>query len=376
MTEQDSSKKIFCIVATSGISLINFHGVFISELVALDFRVVCISIEPDAEIGKEVRALGAEYRQIAGDRTGIGVFSGIRMIAAYTKFFKSLKPDYCFLYMSKPIAFGGIAAIRSKVKHINILVNGLENAYYRTGLKDVIVRLVMSNFYRHVAKHADNIFFLNPDDRNYFFSHKMLSKDNGTVVPGDGVDMEHFARTDLPKEPVILMTARLLWSKGIREFLEAVKIVKQKNPAVKVLLVGGLDDNDEALGEEDLERYIKEYDIEYCGFARDVRPYLHRCSIFVLPSYHEGLPRSVIEAMSVGRAIITTDVPGCRETTENDVNGFIVPARNSTTLAEKLQLLVRDAELRERMANKSYELCRKRFEVHKINSTLFQKMFD
>lgn len=375
MTEQNSGKKIFCIVATSGISLINFHGVFISELVEMGFRVVCVSIEADAEIGEEVRALGAEYNQVAGDRTGIGLFSGFQMIAAYTKFFKALKPDYCFLYMSKPIAFGGIAAIRSGIKHINIFVNGLENAYYRTGLKDVVVRLVMSAFYRHVAKYADNVFFLNPDDRNYFVSHQILSGENGSVVPGDGVDMEHFARTELPKEPVILMVARLLWSKGIREFLEAVKIVKQANPAVKVLLVGGLDDNDEALSKDDLEKCIGEFDIEYCGFTRDVRPYLQRCSIFVLPSYHEGLPRSVIEAMSVGRPVIVTDVPGCRETTENGVNGFIVPPRNSSTLAEKILILVNDADLREQMAIKSYEFCRDRFEVHKANQVLFQKMF-
>jgi glycosyltransferase involved in cell wall biosynthesis len=277
--------------------------------------------------------------------------------------------------MSKPIAFGGIAAIRCKLPHIHILVNGLENAYYRHGLKDALVRFVMSAFYKHVSRQADNVFFQNPDDRNYFLEHRLLPRDNSSLVNGSGVDMQHFAKAELPKDPIILMVARLLWSKGIREFLEAVRIVKLQHPELKVLLVGGLDDNDEALSQAELQSFIKEFDIEYCGYAEDVRPYLRRCSIFVLPSYHEGLPRSVLEAMAVGRPIISTDVPGCRETVIEGENGFLVPAKDAAALAEKMLLLVENPELRQKMAESSFQICLERFEVGKVNQSMLKKIF-
>lgn len=367
-------QKTIAIVATNGASLLNFRGPFIRELVSNGYRVVCVSIESDSELGDSIRQLGAEYRQIAGDRVGIGIASGFKMIEDYKRFFQNLKPEYAFLYMSKPIAFGGLAAIRTGVPHINILVNGLENAYYRTGMKDWLVRTVMSYFYKRVSAKADNVFFQNHDDQGYFLKHGMLLKENSHVVGGSGVDMEHFSREPLPDEPVILMTARLLWSKGIREFFTAVKAVKAKHPETKVLLVGGLDDNDEAITKQQLDDFIKENDVEYCGFADDVRPYLKRCSIFVLPSYHEGLPRSVIEAMAVGRPIITTDVPGCRETVVDGVNGFIVPSHESTKLAEKMESLVADATLRQNMADASYQRCLDLFDVKKVNQMMLQKI--
>lgn len=356
-------------VATNGKSLVNFRGPLIKAFVSAGYDVYCVSIEPESEMQDAINSLGAQYIQVAGDRVGTGIFSGFHMISGYRELFKTLQPDICYLYMSKPIAFGGYAAVKSKVKHINILVNGLENAYYRTGFKDFIVRCVMSTFYRYIAKRADNVFFQNHDDMNYFKEHRMLKTENATVVGGSGVDMDHFAKVELPDEPIFLMVARLLWSKGIREYLEAVARLKESCPQAKVMLVGGLDHNDEALSESELNQYIKKADIEYCGYAEDVRPYLNRCSVFVLPSYHEGLPRSVIEAMSVGRAIITTDVPGCRETVIDGKNGFIVPVRKSEGLYEKMKLLAEDSNLRACMAEESYQLCKERFDVKIVNQT-------
>lgn len=367
-------KKKLCIVATNGNSLINFRGPLIRQFVSSGFDVTCVSIEPESEMKEAIQELGAAYVQVEGDRVGTGIFSGFGMIKAYKKLFLQLKPDICFLYMSKPIAFGGYAAIRSKIKHINILVNGLENAYYRTGFKDFIVRCVMSTAYRYVSNRSDNVFFQNHDDMNYFKNHRILKKDNAMVVGGSGVDMDHFAKAKIPDEPIFLMVARLLWSKGIREYLTAVAKLKENCPRAKVMLVGGLDHNDEALSEEELNQYIKEADIEYCGYAEDVRPYLNKCSVFVLPSYHEGLPRSVIEAMSVGRAIITTDVPGCRETVIDGENGFLVPVRESEPLYKKMRVLAEDDSLRHRMAEASYRMCREKFDVNIVNQTMLDRI--
>lgn len=373
--KENLNKKKFCMIATNGVSLINFRGKLIEELVQRGYEVVCVSIEDDSEIGEAIRNLGARYVQVSGDRTGVGLLSGFSMIKRYMNFFKNEKPDISFMYMSKPIAFGSLAARLTKTKHYNILVNGLENAYYRTGIKDFIVRCVMSFLYKNASKKADNIFFQNHDDMNYFSEHKLLKKDsNAYVVNGSGVDMTHFTREELPDEPVILMVARLLWSKGIREFLSAITTVKQKNPQTKVLLVGGLDNNDEALTKDELDDFITKADIEYCGFASDVRPFLKRCSIFVLPSYHEGCPRCVLEAMATARPIVTTDVPGCKETVVDGVNGFIVPCRNSEALAEKINELVENAELRKAMAQKSFEMCEEKFEVGKVNDFIIERI--
>lgn len=348
----------------------------IREWVDMGYEVVCASIEPIEEMQCIMDSLGASYIQIPGDRTGIRVSSGFNMIRNYKKLFMENKPDMCFLYMSKPIAFGGIAAVLSSVAHVNILVNGLENAYYRTGIKDFVVRCVMSTFYRIVTGFADNVFFQNRDDLNYFKKHHLLLKDNASVINGSGVDMEYFRREPIPDKPVILMVARLLWSKGIREFLEAVKIISQKHKGVRVLLVGGLDHNDEALKEDELRKAIEQTNIEYCGHANDVRPYLKECSIFVLPSYHEGLPRSVIEAMAVGRPIITTEAPGCRETVEDGVNGYLVPVKNADKLAEAMEKLIISGELRAKMGDASYRICKEKFEVHQVNGQMNQRMFD
>ncbi len=371
----DQKKQLtIAVVGTDGASLVNFRGPLIRYLVGQGNRVVCVSIEPPEEMRQPIAALGAEYAQVAGSRVGIGVGDGLKMIRDYRRLFLNLKPDICFFYMSKHTAFGSVAAVLSRVGHYSVLVNGMENAFYRTGLKDFVVRCVMSASYRFAARRADCMFFQNRDDLAYFRSHRLLTKDNAMVVGGSGVDMKHYAKTPVPAEPVFLMVARLLWSKGIREFLEASAAVKKACPSAKILLVGGIDHNDESLTQTELDEQIKRSDIEYCGHTDDVRPYLNRCSVFVLPSYHEGLPRSVIEAMSVGRAIITTDVPGCRETVADGKNGFIVPVKDSRSLAEKMLVLARDPALREAMGEASHQMCADQFEVVKVNETMYSAM--
>lgn len=376
MNEKKREQKTVCIVATNGKSLTNFRGKLIQSWKELGFRVCCISIEPYSDIQKDIEKLGTDYIQVSGTRTGIGFFSELKMIGDYRKAFKKVNADYAFLYMSKPVAYGGPAAVLAKVPHINVLVNGLENAYYRTGIKDAIVRLVMSLTYRFMGKKAEHTFFQNSDDYGYFKSHGLLVEEKSVIVNGSGVDMEHFSMKPLPNKPVFLMVSRLLWSKGIREFLGAVSILKEKHPEAEVLIVGGLDENDEALTKEELDEAIRTNQIEYCGYTDDVRPYLEKCSVFVLPSYHEGTPRSVLEAMASGRAIITTDAPGCKETVQDGKNGFLVPVRDTKLLAEKMILLAERPDLRKKMGYYSHELCKQKFDVNKVNSEINQIMFE
>ena len=363
------------IAASSGISLPNFRGSLIREWVKMGHQVICMSIEPAEEMEQCISELGGCYYQIHGSRTGIGIGEGIKMILEYYKAFKKLRPDCCFFYMSKPVAFGGPAAALCRIRHINLLINGLENAYYRTSLKDYLVRVIMSSSYRFSSLFSDNVFIQNRDDYDFFLQHRLVKKEKLHQINGSGVDMSHFVRTPMPEEPVVMMASRLLWSKGIREYMKSIAIVREKHPNIKVMLVGNLDCNDEAITEDELNGFISEYNVEYCGYAKDIRPYLSECSIFVLPSYHEGTPRVVLEAMATGRPIITTLAPGCRETVEEGVNGYLVPVKDYMILADRIARLVEDKEMRSKMAEESYRICLTKYDANLVNKEVNSYMF-
>lgn len=362
------------ISASSGISLINFRGNLIKDIVKQGHEVFCLSSENDEVIKKKVEELGAVYRAVYISRTGTNPFVDLKTLLAYKKLLRELQPDMYFAYMSKPIAYGGLAAKWCGIPRINILVSGLEIAFYSGGIKNALIRMVLTNFFKIVHRISENVFFQNSDDYQRFVDMGIVEEKQSTVVNGSGVDMSYFQRKELPAKPVVLMAARLVWSKGIREFLIAASRVKEKYPDVEVLLAGGLDQNSEALTEQELKRYLKESRIEYCGHVDDIRPYLERCSIFVLPSYHEGTPRSVLEAMATGRPIITTDAPGCRETVIDGYNGYLVPVKDAEILYQRLITLIEDQELRRKMGANSYKHCRERYDVNRVNKIMIEKM--
>lgn len=362
------------IAATIGRSLINFRGELIKEWTRRGHEVICISIEPVEEMERQINSLGAKYYQVQGNRTGTNIITDFKMLCLYNKAFKSLKPDLCFLYMSKPVAYGGLAAIHCGIKRIIVFVTGLEIAFYSKGIKNVIVRLILKTLFKRVHKSCEHVFFQNHDDFNKMLKWKLVTKEQSTIVNGSGVDMTYFTKRPMPDNDVVLMTARLVWSKGIREYIEAAKIVKEKYPELKFILVGGLDENPESLSKEELDDLVKKGIIDYRGFAQDVRPHLEECSVFVLPSYHEGNGRSIVEAEAVGRPIVTTIAPGCRETVVDGYNGFLVPVKDSKALAEKIILIIENKELKYRMAENSYVYCCEKYDVRKVNSVFLEKM--
>lgn len=362
------------IVATAGESLIKFRGPLIKEWIKRGNKVTCISIENPSEIEQDIKDLGASYYQVSGNRTGTSVFDGIKMIKKYKKAFKELKPDICFLYMSKPIAFGGLAAISLKIKKIFVFQTGLEIAFYSKGLRNWAIRIVLKHLYKRVQKKCETVFFMSHYDQEKMIEWKLVRREKTYYVDGSGVDMVKFQRVPLPNEISVLMTARLVWSKGIREYIEAAKIVKESFPSTKFMLVGGLDENSEALSKDELNNLVKEGTIDYKGYLQDVRPALKQASIFVLPSYHEGKGTAILEAQACGRVIITSDAPGCSETVVDGYNGFIVPVRNGKALAEKIIFLIQNRQLIIEMGNNAYEYCKKTFSSEIIVNNISNKM--
>ncbi len=362
------------IAASYGPSLMNFRKDLIVEMVARGHSVTCISVEPKENMEAQLEALGAAYETVGGSRTGTGILENLSIFCRYRKVLRRMKPDLCFFYMAKPIVFGGTAAILLGIKNIYPFITGLETAFYSKEKKDYFIRCLLCCFYKFVLHFSKACFFMNQDDMNRMSKMRLIKKKKAVLVNGSGVNMKHFTRMPLPDEPYVCMTARLVTGKGIREYFEAASIIKKKYPKVSFLLVGGLDEHKEAIKEEELSALLKEGAVTYCGFAEDVRPYLKQCSIFVLPSYHEGNGRSIVEAMAAGRPIVATRVSGCKDTVIEGYNGFLIPPGDGRALAGKLELLIRNKELRASMGNFSYLLCREKFEVSQINDTLLRTM--
>lgn len=362
------------ISASHGRSLINFRGSLIKEMIMHGHEVICTSIEAEAEMGASISQLGAAYICIPGTRTGIGLLSNIRMLLGYIKVYHQWKPDLCFLYMSKPVVLGGLAAMICGIKHRVVFVTGLEVVFYSKGFRNTVIRNLLRLAFKIVHSGCEKIFFMSNDDYIKMLRWKLVKQEQAVKVNGSGVNMEYFTRKNLPQEDVVCMTARLLWSKGIKEYAEAAEMVRKKYPHVMFFLVGGLDENPEAITKPELEALIEKGNIHYCGYAEDVRSYLERCTIFVLPSYHEGNGRSIVEAEAVGRPIITTTAPGCCETVVDGYNGFLVPPKNAAALADKILLLLVHPELKMKMAELSYQLCCEKYDVRKINQIFIDEL--
>lgn len=194
------------------------------------------------------------------------------------------------------------------------------------------------------------------------------------MLHGSGVNLEHFRQLDWLKTNGFLCVARLIRDKGVMEYLEACREIRKKYPDVHCMLVGPFDTNPSAISKDEVNAYIQDGSIEFFGEQNDVIPFLKRCSVFVLPSYREGTPKAVLEAMACGRAVITTDAPGCRETVIDGENGFLVPVKDVSAIVEKMELLINNRELLVKMGEQGRRMAEERFDVKKVNQIIMETM--
>jgi glycosyltransferase involved in cell wall biosynthesis len=259
------------------------------------------------------------------------------------------------------------------VKKIYDMVTGLGRVYASGGLKARAVRLITKMLYKRAFKACNKVIFQNGDDIQELVRQGYLPLEKTVQVSGSGVNMDRFARTELPEQPVFLMVSRIIREKGVMEYCEAARAVRAEYPEARCILLGGFDSSIGALKPEEVQPYIDDGSIEFPGEVKDPVSFYRESAVFVLPSYYrEGLPRTLLEAMSCGRAIITTDWPGCREPVADEVNGFMVPVKDAAALTDRMKRLASDRELRERMGVAAYETCKQRFEVSIINAQMRQ----
>ena len=292
---------------------------------------------------------------------------------------KELQPDYALAYTIKPVIYGLLAAASAKVPHRAALITGLGYAFQdtETDAKKNWIRKVTRQLYAKALSTAEITFFQNEDDQKLFADLGITQpKQYTVVVNGSGVNTEKFSPQPLPDGDEIhfLLIGRLLKDKGVREYVEAARQIKKHYPQAVFNLVGFLDSNPSSVTQTELDQWVNEGTVKFWGKLTDVRPAINACHVFVLPSYREGTPRTVLEAMATGRAIITTDAPGCRQTVEDGYNGWLVPVQSSEKLAEAMERFLKEPALIESMAQASLEIARNKYDVNIVNQFMLDKL--
>ena len=356
-------------------SLVNFRKEML-QLLAQQNQVLVLVPDANAKIIQDLDLMGIEYKNIKLSRTGLNPLADLATLKQLYLIFKQVQPEQVFAYTSKPIIFGLLAAKLAGVKQTFAMITGLGSYYIHSDLKSLIIRLVMSLLYKLALLGNTIVFFQNPDDRRDFAQYRIFnSPDRSVMINGSGVNIKHFQPAVLMTQNInFLLIARFIQAKGIFEYLTAAEQLKQQYPQANFLLVGWTESKDEAISPDFLQTYINNKTITNLGRLSDVRTALAQANVFVLPSYREGTPRSVLEAMASGLPIITTDVPGCRETVIDGDNGFLVPAKNIAALRSAMEKFILNPHLIISMGQRSRELAVAKYDVDKVNSVILQAM--
>jgi glycosyltransferase involved in cell wall biosynthesis len=362
------------VLSSSTSSLLRFRMDMMKDFINGGHTVIALGPEPEADWSDKFKECHIDYRQLLVERNGINPLSDLKTYRMLYKFMKREKPDKVFAYNAKTVVYGSIAAKLNGITEIYLLIAGLGSILRGTGSKTTILKIIMKLEYWIACKCCKKVFFQNNDDKKDFINDGLVKNDQTVIINGSGVNLEMFQPKEFPAEPVFLFIGRLIRDKGIIEYLKACKEVKTKYPQVRCLLVGPYSSNPSVLTPEELQPYIDAEIIEYCGEQSDVRPYIAQCSIFILPSYHEGTPKAVLEAMAMGRPIITSDAPGCRETVTDGKNGYLVEVKNIQELVAKMELFISNPHLSQKLGEKSLKFAREKYDVRIVNRAIMRTM--
>lgn len=363
------------IIAGLADSLVNFRGQLIQSMLAkgCEVHVAAPDMWQSEASVHALRAWGAQLHEAKIDRTGKNPLADLQTLWVLWQLMRQVRPELVLGYTIKPVIFGTIAAWFAGVPKRVALITGLGYAFQ--GERSAMLWMVQK-LYAFALRRAELVFFQNPDDLALFKARNILSADTRTcVVNGSGVDVTHFAQYELPRDTTcFLLIARLLGAKGVREYAQAAELVKKRYPNAQFAVVGWIDSNPDAIAQNELDQWVSAGTLAYWGRMSDVRPAIQKASVYVLPSYREGTPRSVLEAMSMGRAVITTDAPGCRETVTQGDNGYLVPVKSVTALAEAMLKFLDEPTLVEKMGHRSRSIAVEKYDVHKVNAAMMREM--
>lgn len=370
--------KTVLLVGSDPHSLINFRGALIKDIVALGHtvHVAAPDISSDTKLQHDLVSLGSIPHDLPLQRAGINPLLDLVAMIGMWRLMRAIRPHTLICYTIKPVIWGTLAGWLAAVPQRYALITGLGYAFTGTATgKRRVIQKIACSLYKMALKRAARVFFQNPDDAALFRDLRLIPTATPVeVVNGSGVDTAAFTPAVFPKGPIsVLLIARLLGDKGIREYAAAAATVRTHYPETTFHLVGGTDSNPNSLSSAEVESWQNQGHLVWHGSQKDVRPFIAASHIYVLPSYREGTPRTVLEAMAMGRPIVTTDAPGCRETVIEGENGFLVPIRDSKALAAAITKFIDTPELIATMGKASHRLVTERYDVSKVNADIIEK---
>jgi len=341
------------------------------------YEVTIFAIEEGGH-GEEIRQHGLNFVPLPTSRSGTNIFTELKVLVFLYRYYKKEKPDIIHHVAVKPVTYGSVAAKLAGVPKVVNALSGLGFLFINADTNRIAHALV-SLFFNYGFKNPNLRFILqNRDDFQMIQELNLLKKEQIFLIKGSGVDLMEFAyskkQLEVDRKLKVLLPARMLWDKGVREFVEAAKLLHiQFSTKVDFLLAGNVDMGNRAgIPVEQLIEWTESKVVQWIGFQKDMVATLKQADIVVLPSYREGLPKSLIEACAIGRPIITTDVPGCREVVEEGINGYLVPKQNVEQLAERMAKLIENEELRHKMGKASRKKAEAEFSIENVLQQTFE----
>ncbi len=359
--------------------LVNFRGGLLASLVAKGHDVYACAPDASDSVKTFLNEAGIVYLDIPLNRDKLNPAKELETFLAFVRLFQRIKPDLYLGYTVKPVIYGCLAAWLTGVPRIFSMVEGLGSAFSGTGERSGrFLRLVITVLYALSLRTCRRVFFLNRADYDFFYNNRMLSsRKKGILLNGIGVNLSFFSPRSYREKGRInfLFAARLIYEKGIAAYVECARRLKKKHKHIRCFVAGWIDENPSAISEEILDQWINEGNIEYLGMLDDIRPAMARSLVLVLPTYYrEGLPRSILEAMAMGRAVVTTGIPGCSDAVEDGLNGFLVEPGNVDMLAERMERFILDMDLAFRMGEKGRRKAAALFDEKRVNAFMMGVM--
>jgi N,N'-diacetylbacillosaminyl-diphospho-undecaprenol alpha-1,3-N-acetylgalactosaminyltransferase len=315
---------------------------------------------PRGDVFNKFKDYGINAIEYQIDRGSLNIFKEINTIKNIKKVINKINPDILHTFMHKPNIYGNLTGYENRINTIT----GLGSFFIHNDFKSKIIKNIIEIGYKITTKNTKKIIFQNGDDLNYFVNRGIINKNKAVLIKSSGIDTNEWTNEDInfkkeelgivDNKPIVLMIARVIKDKGVNEFIESANLLKDK---AHFLYVGDIDKGNK-------NAFLPDWkNIKYLGFRKDIKELISICDIFVLPSYREGVPRTLLEAASMSKPIVTTNTPGCREVVDDNKNGFLVPIKDYKSLAEKIEILIDDKNLREKFGKNSREKAKKEFDI-------------
>ena len=366
---------VFGFLSHVDINLYSFRTPIMKELLKKGYKVYAIC--PKGDKNESLKEIGCEVINYEIDRKSLNPFSEKKSINNIYRTIKDLKIDILHTFTAKPNIYGTFAARKAGVPVVLNLVEGLGSFYVKDTIKNILVRNIMEQLYKKAFKLSDGCVFVNTSDPEHMLKKRLITKDKVKIIKSVGVDTKKFSMTNynedkileirknfkLENKTVVLMVARAIWDKGVKEYYKAADTLNSKYKNIEFLLVGGTDQGNHSCASEE---FLKNGSVQWLGHRDDIVDITAISDIYVLPSYREGLPATLMEASSMSKPIVTTDTFGCRDVVDDGENGFLVPVRDSVKLAEKIEILINDENMRKIMGQKALTKAQNEFDARKV----------